>query len=190
MKTTIINLYGGPGTGKSTSAAELYAILKRQGKNVELVREYVKDWAWEKRHISTYDQIYFLGKQSRRESMLYGKVDYVVTDSPVLMGAYYAQLFCPLQVSEGVRTLTLAYYRQAAEDGHRHIHVFLKRSKPYVAAGRYQSEDEAKQVDVGVRRMLNDLRFPVVECETDEVALKELLADIKSPERMNTVAQA
>jgi tRNA uridine 5-carbamoylmethylation protein Kti12 len=84
-KTTIINLYGGPGTGKSTSAAYLYYILKAEGHNVELVREYVKDWAWEGRQISTYDQIYFLGKQVRRESLLYGKVDWIITDSPVMM---------------------------------------------------------------------------------------------------------
>ena len=180
MSTTIINLYGGPGTGKSTSAAQLYAFLKQQGENAELVREYVKDWAWEKRHISTYDQIYFLGKQSRRESMLYNKVDWIVTDSPVLMGTYYAQLFCPLWVSEGVRSLTLAFYHQAAEDGHKHVHVFLKRSKPYVAAGRYQTEDEAKEVDLGVRRMLKDLRFPVIECDTDEESLRNLLSSLRT----------
>lgn len=73
-KTTIINLYGGPGAGKSTSAAFLYYLLKANGFNVELVREYVKDWAWEKRVITNYDQIYFLGKQVRRESLLYGIV--------------------------------------------------------------------------------------------------------------------
>ena len=92
-KTTIINLYGGPGTGKSTSAAYFYYLLKAQGKNVELVREYVKDWAWEGRKISTYDQIYFLGKQVRRESMLYGKVDWIVTDSPIMMNLYCICVF-------------------------------------------------------------------------------------------------
>lgn len=180
--TTIINCYGGPGTGKSTSAAFLYYLLKSQGKNVELVREYVKDWAWEKRHVGTYDQIYLLGKQSRRESMLYGKVDWIVTDSPVLMGMYYAQLYCPLSVSEGVRTLTLAYYRQAAEDGHVHRHVFLKRSKEYVAAGRYQTEEEARGVDQGVRRMLTDLRFPMLESDTDEASLKTMLFGLTGKE--------
>lgn len=179
MSTTIINLYGGPGTGKSTSAAYLYYLLKSQGENAELVREYVKDWAWEKRHIGTYDQIYFLGKQVRRESMLYGKVDWVVTDSPVMIGTYYAQVYSPLSVSEGARTSTLAFYRQAAEDGHRHVHVFLKRTKDYVAAGRYQTEDEAKRVDIDMRRLLTELKFPIVECETDEASLQKMLASLK-----------
>jgi hypothetical protein len=73
--TRIINLYGGPGTGKSTSAAFLYYLLKNDNVNAELVREYVKDWAWEKRSINTYDQLYLLGKQIRKESLLYGKTD-------------------------------------------------------------------------------------------------------------------
>lgn len=179
-KTTIINLYGGPGSGKSTSAAYLYYLLKTQGQNVELVREYVKDWAWEQRKISTYDQIYFLGKQVRRESMLYGKVDWIVTDSPVMMNSYYAQRYCSPSLSEGIRAATLSFYRQAAEDGHKHLHVMLQRNKPYLSEGRYQTEDEAREIDLGVKRLLNDLKFPIIESAPDEDKLLNVLNKIKS----------
>ena len=81
--TTFISLFAGPGAGKSTSSAYLFAKLKEAGINAELVREYVKDWAWESRPIGTFDQFYFLGKQIRRESMLMDKVDVAITDSPV-----------------------------------------------------------------------------------------------------------
>lgn len=178
-KTIIINLYGGPGTGKSTNAAYLFYLLKAEGKNSELVREYVKDWAWENRKISTYDQIYFLGKQVRRESMLYGKVDWIVSDSPVMMNLYYAQKYCTLSLSEGVRAATLAYYQQAAEDGHRHFHVFLKRTKPYLAEGRYQTEKEAVEIDLEVRKLLVDLKVPVIDCITEELDLRNTLNKIK-----------
>lgn len=178
VKTTIINLYGGPGTGKSTSAAYLYYLLKADGKNVELVREYVKDWAWEQRKITTYDQIYFLGKQVRRESMLYGKVDWVVTDSPVMMNLYYAQRYCPPSLSEGIRSATLSFYKQAAEDGHKHIHVFLKRTKPYISEGRYQTVDEAREIDTGVKRLLNDIKVPIIESNTNNSDLLETLHEI------------
>lgn len=177
--SVVINLYGGPGTGKSTSAAYLFYLLKKQGKNAELVREYVKDWAWEGRKISTYDQIYLLGKQVRRESMLYGKVDYIVTDSPIMLGIYYAQEYSPLSVSEGVRNMTLAYYRQAAEDGHVHHHVFLERSKPYNPLGRFQTEDQAKEIDKGLSHMLTSLRQPIVRCGTQQEELDALLTTLK-----------
>lgn len=177
--STIINLYGGPGTGKSTSAAYLFYLLKAQGKDTELVREYVKDWAWEGRSISTYDQIYLLGKQVRRESMLYNKVDFIVTDAPIMLGIYYASRFSPLSVSEGVRAMTLAYYRQAAEDGHIHHHVFLERTKPYNQAGRYQTEDQAKNIDNGLYGMLGDLRIPFNKCGTQREDLDNLLSTLK-----------
>lgn len=85
MSTLVLNLFGGPGIGKSTSAAYIFYKLKSLGVNAELVREYVKDWAWDQRHINIWDQLYFLGKQIRRESMLYSKVDVIVTDAPVAL---------------------------------------------------------------------------------------------------------
>lgn len=178
-KTTIINLFCGPGGGKSTNAAYLFYLLKTDGENAELVREYVKDWAWQQRKISTYDQIYFLGKQTHCESMLYGKVDWIVTDSPVMMNLYYAAKYCTLSLSEGVRAATLSFYQQAAEDGYKHVHVFLKRNKPYSNEGRYQTESEAIEIDNEIRNLLKSLKVPIIECATDEADLRKVLNKIK-----------
>ena len=169
--TKIINFYGGPGSGKSTAAAQLYYLMKRDGLSVELVREYVKDWAYEARTMSTYDQIYFLGKQVRRESMLYGKVDWIVTDSPVMMNLYYAQRYCPRQLAEGVRAATLSFYHQAEIDNHKHLHVFLNRTKPYISEGRYQTEAEAKEIDTGIKSVLDSFKLPIIETDADESEL-------------------
>lgn len=178
-KSKIIEFWAGPGTGKSTSAALLYAMAKQAGINAELVREYVKNWAWEKRHISTKDQIYFLGKQSRLEYILHGKVDLIVTDSPVLMGAYYARLFSSARVARGIEDLALAFYEDAKEEGHERHHVFLRRSKKYNPEGRYQTEDEARAVDVGVKQMMVGLKLPIIECDTDALSLQTLLNSLK-----------
>jgi hypothetical protein len=180
-KTTIISLYGGPGAGKSTSAAYLYYLLKAAGENVELVREYVKDWAWEGRKIDTYDQIYFLGKQIRKESMLFGKVKWLVTDSPIFMNLYYASIYCTPLLSEGVRAAVLAFYNQTLEDGLKHYHVLLHRTNPYSQDGRYQTEAEALQIDDGVERMLRQLKIPgVVHCDSNEESLEKLCAKIRA----------
>lgn len=162
--STIINLYGGPGTGKSTSAAELFALLKRKGKNAELVREYVKKWAWQERKIEVFDQTYFLGKQSQEESKLYGRVDYIVTDSPVFLSGIYATEAIPLkydandtasvaqylalkQMSEATWGQVRAFYKLGEAMGHKHVHVMLKRTKKYQPKGRFQTADEAKALD-------------------------------------------
>ena len=57
-----IGLFGGPGTGKSTLSAMAYSKLKTMGINVELVQEYVKSWAYEKRMVSSFDQLYLLAE--------------------------------------------------------------------------------------------------------------------------------
>lgn len=181
-KTTIINLYGGPGTGKSTNAALLYYLLKVQNLNAELVREYVKDWAWEGRKINVNDQIYFLGKQSRKESMLYGKVDWIVTDSPVWMNLLYAEAYCPDIIASGVKALVHSFYKQAEDDGHKHIHIFLKRTKPYLAEGRYQNEEQARQIDTDVKDMLIKVGVNFIEVGVGEYEISNLLSDILAVE--------
>lgn len=178
MKTTIINLYGGPGAGKSTSAAYLYYLLKCQQENVELVREYVKNWAWDNRPFGVYDELYFLGKQVRHESMLFGKVKYIVTDAPVYMTAYYAHLYCSKGFAQGVEQAATAFYQQAKDDGHNHLHVYLKRFRPYQSEGRYQSESDALSVDTGVLDMLSRMDIPVIHATPEEADLKRVLEDI------------
>ena len=48
MKNTIIiNLFAGPGAGKSTGAAFIFSKLKMLGIDAELVTEFAKDKVWE-----------------------------------------------------------------------------------------------------------------------------------------------
>lgn len=168
MKTTIINLYGGPGAGKSTSAARIYHLLKDAGENAEMVREYVKDWAWMGQKPDSYDQLYLLAKQIRKETILFGKVDYVVSDSPVMLGIYYSRMYGPPAIARGCQAAIEAFYEQAGIDGHEHIHVLLKRSKAYNPAGRFQNEEQAKSIDDGVERMLKNLDVPFRTLNTND----------------------
>ena len=45
--TLIVNLYGGPGSGKSTGAAYIFSMLKMVGVDAEYVTEFAKDKVWE-----------------------------------------------------------------------------------------------------------------------------------------------
>ena len=44
--TLVVNLYGAPGSGKSTGAAYIFAKLKMLGVNCELITEFAKDKVW------------------------------------------------------------------------------------------------------------------------------------------------
>lgn len=88
----VINIFGAPSSGKSTNAALLYAHLSIKGFNVELVREFAKDLVWEDNKDALQDQVYILGEQNRRLTMLKDKVDFVVSDSPLLLTYMYAKI--------------------------------------------------------------------------------------------------
>lgn len=175
--TTVIELYGGPGTGKSTSAALLYAMLKMAGENAELVREYVKDWAWEGRKPGDFDQLYFLGKGIRKESLLYGKVDWVVTDAPIFLGIYYARKYSPRHISLGVQEAVMSFYQAARAAGVVHERIFLERTKAYNPAGRYQTEKQAKKIDRELLELLDEMgsEFDSTLCGTRPEDLYNLL---------------
>jgi hypothetical protein len=63
--------------------------------------------------------------------------------------------------------------------GHKHFHVFLQRNKTYLSEGRYQTEAEAKEIDLGIKNLLADLKFPIIESEPDEPVLLDLFSQIK-----------
>lgn len=142
--TTIVSVWAGPGAGKSTLAAKLFSQAKEVGASVELVREYVKDWAWQQRRISPYDQFYIAGQQTRKEAVLFGQVDYIITDSPSIMSAYYQRRYTD---ESYLLSPLLAFRGQAAKDGHRFVDLFLDRTKPYSTAGRYETEEQARDID-------------------------------------------
>lgn len=151
--TTVLNLYSGPGAGKSTTAAFVFAHLKKQGVNAELVTEYVKGWAWIGRRVQPLDQFYLFGKQLHRESNLYGKVDVIVTDSPIGIAAYYASKYCPADMAEAVR---LCHNSVRAQNLAKYVDVALVRSKAYNPKGRYETESEAKSIDAEMFSFLRD----------------------------------
>lgn len=143
--TQIINLYGGPGTGKSTTAAHTFALLKHQGINCELVTEYAKDKVWEDSLEVLGNQIYVFGKQYHRIYRLLDKVDYIITDSPLLLSIHYAKAHGPL-----FKGLVYEVYNSM-----KNIDIFLERQKKYQAIGRLQTEEEAKVIDKEIRNILD-----------------------------------
>jgi len=136
--TTVIGLVGGPGSGKSTMAAEIFARMKVARLSVELVTEYVKSWAWAGRTIDKFDTPLIFGKQLSREAALYGRVKYIVTDKPLELSAVY---------DPWLRGLVEHMIQERALRGVEDRLFFVRRNKPYVSDGRYQTEDEARRVD-------------------------------------------
>jgi nicotinamide riboside kinase len=152
-----INLYGGPGTGKTTTASDLFAELKRGTVSnkidvqLELVQEYAKELAWQDIPIKDLDQWWVWCNQWRREHIsLKSGVDAVITDSPLLLGAAYARRY---NVEGWKELIGLAEIHERRYPG---LHIFLDRGdRPYVPKGRYEDKDKAIKMDGFIRGMLD-----------------------------------
>lgn len=154
MKTKVIGLLGAPGSGKSTQAAHLYAQLSQQGKSVELVREFVKEsYAWPGRLVNPFNQIHAIATQIQRESSLFGKVETIVTDSPVILGLFY------LEHSHSVpwfREFVEGYHVLCQQYSVRQEYYYMDLSVPYRQEGRYQNEDESKEINANLLLFLKN----------------------------------
>lgn len=143
-----INLYGGPGSGKSTLSTILFSELKLREKRVELVREYAKELVYQEKdmiNLVEADRIYILAEQMRREAIHYGKIDYLITDSPVLIAAYYYRNRSAIDLAKGLLM---------APD--RELHFLIRRDEtlPFEKYGRAHDEDAAKKIDQDMRDFL------------------------------------
>jgi len=185
--TVVINLFGAPCSGKSTAAAGIFYELKKNHVHCEMVREYIKSWAWEGRKPNAYDQMFLLGKQSKYESMLYGKVDFIVTDSPILLSGFYDQYYANSTI---VADAAMAFTERAKANGITYLNFWLHGHNRYDARGRNQEQEEAEVLAVHMKAWLDSLGVDIIDVDgilDDRVSsiLNEVSkwgAVIKSPE--------
>lgn len=136
----LVNLFGAPGSGKSTTAAGVFSRLKLMGVNAEYVPEVAKAMTWEGRAKSLSFQPYVFAKQMRDIERLKGQVDVVITDSPPLLSSFYATHYCLDHYPDSFHTFVMDCHTHLLQPS---LNYWIRRVKPYNPAGRNQSEDEA-----------------------------------------------
>ncbi len=149
---TCINLWAGPGAGKSTTAAGLFYLMKNNKVSVELVSEYAKDLVWSKRHNVLPEQDYLFAKQHHMVRRLAGQVDFAITDSPLPLGLVYIDKDFPA---------TFKPFCLEVFQGYGNINIRLNRVKPYHKVGRNQSQEEAEELDIQIARFMEENAIPV-----------------------------
>lgn len=151
---------------KSTTAAGLFHALKIRGFNAELVSEFAKVLAWEKNHALLSDQFYITAKQNRSLERLDGQVSHIVTDSPLPLGIHYATNYKLKSFEQMVWELF---------DSYNNVNFLIRRKKKYNPAGRFQNEEEAREIDVAIEKLLikNDVPFHVID--GDHTAIDSIL---------------
>jgi predicted acetyltransferase len=166
----VINLFGGPGVGKSTVAARVFTALKQRHLNAELAREYAKDAVWSRNLNTLKDQVHILGEQHHRIWILDGQCDYVVCDGPILLGCIYNRFY-------GQYT----QFDALAIECHNHfdnLNYFLSRSPvAFNEKGRVETEAKAIEIDDMLTGFLLEQNIPFRMVNHDN-AVDEILGDV------------
>jgi len=149
----VVNFMGGPGAGKSTLCADVFAELKWLGVNCEYAPEYAKGIVWEGSLNKLRNQIYIFGKQHQAVFRLCGEVDVILTDSPIILSAVYDKRKDPL-----LRQFVIQEFNRFNS-----MNFYVNRTKKYLSKGRTQTEGEAREVDDVVLKMLVSSNIPFQE---------------------------
>ena len=182
----VINGYGGPGAGKSTACLEITAALKKEGYNAEYVQEYAKELVYEKDMEmldgSPEHQYEILKEQTRRMDRLYDQVDFIVTDSPIMLNTIYN------------KQLTAEYESLVNELQGEYINYsfFMERdASNFEEEGRIHNLTESIEKDNEIKDMLqkNEIKYKtynhenVNEIVSDAIDFYEKINEGKSNEK-------
>lgn len=147
----VINLFGGPGAGKSTMRARIFTELKYKQLNCEEITEFAKDKTWEENWPALNNQIFMFGSQYHRMYRVMDKVDIIITDSPILLCSIYDKT-----KNKNLENLVVEQHNLMNT-----FNIFLERKHEYQKEGRNQDEEGAKEIDRYIIQMLeeNDVEY-------------------------------
>ena len=92
------------------------------------------------------DQIYILGKQFHKIWRLKDKVDVIICDSPLPISIVYDK-----ENSESFHKLIMEQFNKFIN-----FNYLLERGGEYQTEGRVQTEEDAKEIDKTVKRVLDE----------------------------------
>ena len=167
--TIVINLFGGPGSGKSTTAAGLFYFFKLFGLSCELCTEWIKECVYEERKEPFDNQIYTFAKQHKRLLDLENKVDFIITDSPILLSSIYGQNVYEKEQFDEFIFLQFSKFHN--------YNVFLQRPVTFEQVGRVHDEKTSKQKDGEIRNLLKSYGITHNYIETSVYTISEILSD-------------
>ena len=172
--TKVINLFAGAGSGKSTTASGLFFLMKIHGYKVELVTEYAKELCYEGR-LRDVQQRLILEEQYNRQNRLKGKVDYIITDSPLLLSAVYDD------------DEHIVYSARQLFKRFDNINFFINRVKPFAKYGRLGDLESNKAIDLEIRALLSD--YEVMADVDGDINAPDIIFDTLGLRRSNLFTQ-
>ena len=167
----VVNLFGTPGSGKSTGAAYIFSQLKMAGINAELVTEFAKDKVWENNEEVFKNQAYMFGKQCFKMSRCKDKVDVIVTDSPLVLSVFYNE---DKILGEAFNQTVMNVF-----NSYKNLNYLVYRTKPYNPKGRLPSEEEADALKQPMMELLKNRKISYSVVNGDLLGYTKIVRDVK-----------
>ena len=162
-ETLVINLIGGPCSGKSTVAAELFARLKKMGIKTELVSEYIKDRIYEENKTMPNNQIAIFGMEHYNISNKIGKVEVIVHDGSFINNCIYKS-----EENEEFDNLIISEYKKF-----NNLDFFIKRGNiEFETYGRIHNLKQSKELDNIIKETYNNNGLNYIEVESRDAVDK------------------
>ena len=175
----VINLFGAPGSGKSTGAALVFSKLKQKGINAELVTEFAKSKTWEHNQVALSCQEYIFGNQSYKFARCRNDVDVIVTDSPLPLGILYNN---NPALDESFNKTVINVF-----NSYNNHNYYIIRKKPYNPKGRNQTEEESDKIASRISELLEKYNIPFVVEDGNEEGYYNIVNDVINILRENKI---
>ena len=184
--TIVVNILGGPGAGKTVAAWEIAAELKKNGYIAEYVPEYAKEFVWED-DCDILDGSYIhqrkiYDEQKYRIDRLYGKVDFIVTDAPLLLSAIYLKE-PDFQLRRKFERIILSDFSE-----YRNFNLFIDRGNTkYETKGRVQNYQESLVIDTLIKNYLKEHKVfcPIYKRNNIDIIVDNIIMAYKKKRQQN-----
>ena len=176
MESKLINLFGGPSIGKSGIAAGITYHLKKRHISCNNPYEFPKQIAYDDNLSAIKDQGFIFANQHRGIVQCYGKVEYIIVDSPVLFSLIYNNFYTKGYPAE----LYNESFNNLVLDTHRYYdntNILLKRNpiNKHNSKERFQNTEQSLQIDALCKQILDDNNIPYYEIEVNQKTVKKIL---------------
>lgn len=177
-----IQIFGSPGTGKSTLASGLFYNMKVQGYKVEFISEYAKGLTYSQDYTKLKDQLMVLANQYHKfYRTKNSEIDYLIHESPFLLGLVYFQEDDIIK-EQYFKPLIVNMYKNMNS-----INIFLERNIDlgYQEFGRNQKLEEAIELDNKILKILDENEIPYIKLKSSDKTIEEILEIIKNNKQID-----
>ncbi len=166
----VINLFGAPSSGKSTTMLGLTYQMKMMKYNVENTPEFFKEMIYEENNVEKFGgQLVVLAEQNKRLARLIGKSEYAVSDCPLPLIGYYT----PDNYVPGFKDFIKNLY-----NSYENYNIFIERNHDFEVEKRIHNIEQANSIQKELHVFLKEMSIPYKVFKSGDNLVEEIITDL------------